>query len=519
MPGEPTGRSPVLARGGIVASSQPLATAAGVEVLSRGGNAADAAVAVLGVLSVVMPMMNGLGGDTFVLYRRARDGRVTALCGSGAAAALGTPEAYGGSGRLPQTGYRAAAVPGMVEATWQLLSRFGSGRMAWPELWARAIEYAADGHAVAPKTAGHYGDAPEPFERPPFVRQADLARTLQAVAGQGADWFYRGPFAQALEAASIARGGFLRASDLAAHRCAVGEPLELSVGGLRLFVPPPPSQGVILLEALGIVGDLPCDPLSGAGVHLLVEAKKLAFADRLGHVGDPDFTDFDPRRLLAPRFLAGRRACIDRFRAAEDAGPGAPGDTTSFVVADREGNAASVITSISAAWGCREVVPGTGVLLNNRAGRGFTLQGGHPNRLAPGKRTMHTLLCWLALDGRGEPALLGGTPGGDGQPQWNLQVLMHLLRRGCNPQEAVEAPRWTSHPGTDAEGLSAPPRLQLEDGFPAAVAPRLAELGHRVGPIPRWASGGAMQVLARGAAPGSWSAGSDPRADGCALGL
>jgi gamma-glutamyltranspeptidase/glutathione hydrolase len=525
----PTGRSPVYARGGVVATSQPLATAAGLEVLARGGNAADAAVAVLGALAVLEPMMNGLGGDVFALHYRAADRRVTALCGSGASARLGTPEAYGNPARMPLTGLRAAAVPGMVAATCELLRRFGSGRLDLGALWSRAVEYAAEGFPLAPKAAAYFADAPPEFRgdgSPPLpgaiLRQPDLAATLRAVATHGEGWFYRGPFAEALERACLAEGAFLRAEDLAAHETWVGDPLTLEVAGLRVCVPPPPSQGVILLEALGIAGAGPGDPMSAEGIHLLVEACKRAFADRLAYVGDPRFVPFEASRLLRPSYLAARRADIDPDRAAETAAPGVPaegeGDTTSFVVVDRAGNAASVITSISAVWGCRVVVPGTGVLLNNRAGRGFTLEPGHPNRLAPGKRTMHTLLCWMALDPRGELVLLGGTPGGDGQPQWNLQVLAHLLWSGCDPQQAVERPRWRLHPGTDPETLPAPYTLFLEDGFPPDVPDRLGRLGHRVRGVPRWGGGGAVQLAVR-AGPGVWAAGSDPRGDGCALGL
>jgi len=514
-----TGRSPVHARGGLIATSQPLATAAGVEVLARGGNAADAAVAVLGALSVLEPMMNGPGGDTFVVYYRAADRGVTAICGSGASAALGTPDAYGRPSRMPTTGLRAAAVPGMVDATWQLLQRLGSGRFGLPALWARAIGYAEGGWPVGPRTLAHYGDAPAEF-LPAGKPQPDLAATLSRVAERGPDWFYRGPFAHALEAFSLQRGGFLRAADMAAHSTYVGPALGVRVGDLTFFAPPPPSQGVILLEALGIVGGGSLDPLSAAGVHLMVEAKKRAFADRLAFVGDPAFVPFDPAyKLLRPEFLAARRASIDPDRASEGPGAGEPGDTTSFVVVDAGGDAASVITSNSAAWGCREVVPGTGVLLNNRAGRGFTLEADHPNRLAPGKRTMHTLHCYLAVDTAGEAALLGGTPGGDGQPQWNLQVLMHLLKAGCDPQEAVERPRWYSSPGTDPEGLPAPDALRLESGFSDATVDRLAAMGHKVRTVPRRGGGGAVQVIVRGTSPGEWVAGSDPRADGCAVGL
>lgn len=602
-----TGRSAVYARGGLVATSQPLATLAGIEVLADGGNAADAAAATMGALYATMPMMCGVGGDAFVLYYDAQDRGVTAFCGSGAAPALATPAAYAALGHtrcIPAIGMRAAAVPGAVDATWELWRRFGSGRLHMPRLWRRAVAY-AQGHPLAPKVAKHYADAPpgyhpegrgevgsspQPADRAAAAgeggmtratggeaarrgsdlwlgpsspssaegvsgpqageisRQPELAATLEAIAQGGPDWFYRGPFAQALEVHSLERGGFMRASDLAAHRTWVGAPLEVSVGGLRFFAPPPPSQGLILLEELGILaGDEGLDPMSAEGIHLLVEAKKRAFADRLAFAGDPNFTPMPLQGLLSPGYLRERRAGIDGGAASEaevaagdpwryagsatgrGEGAGAPWpapvgeggqDTTCFVVVDGAGNAAAVIISLFAAWGCREVVAGTGVVLNNR-GHGFSLRPDHPNRLVPGKRTMHTLHNYLAVDERGALVLLGGTPGGDSQPQWNLQVVMHLLRGGCEPQEAVERPRWSSSPGTTPpESESGVPyTLTMEDGFAVGVTDRLAALGHVLQRTSRWGSGGSAQLIVRAGADGVFAAGSDPRADGCAMGL
>ena len=553
-----TGRSAVYARDGLVATAHPLATAAGLEVLAAGGNAADAAVAMMGALYVVLPMLCGVGGDAFILHYGARDRRVTAFCGSGAAAAAATPEAYAALGhteRMPSQGMLAVAVPGAIDATWELLRRFGSGRMAMPRLWRRAVGY-AEGHALPPKAAHAFASAPAAFRpggRSPaageVVRQPALARTLASIAEHGPDWFYRGPFAEALEAYCRAQGGLLLAADLAAHRTWVGEPLALplALDGLRFFVPPPPSQGMILLEELGLLaGDTGLDPLSAEGAHLLIEAKKRAFADRLAFAGDPAVTRMPLRGLLTPAYLRARRGSIDPARAAtsevppgdpwayEGDGGGAPSparpdgaggqDTTSFVVVDREGNAASVIISLFFGWGSGEVVEGTGVLLNNRA-HGFSLRAGHPNRLAPRKRTMHTLHCYLATDEAGDLALLGGTPGGDSQPQWNLQVLMHLLRGGADPQRAVERPRWSSHPGTTPEPEpGAAYGLTFEDGFPDGVSERLAEMGHALHRVGRFSGGGAAQLIrrvgpVRGPGATVFAAGSDPRADGGAGGM
>jgi gamma-glutamyltranspeptidase/glutathione hydrolase len=526
-----TGRSAVYARGGLVATSQPLASLAGAEVLAQGGNAADAAVAAAGALFATMPMMCGLGGDAFALHYDHGRGRLTAFSGSGAAPALATPEAYADRGHraaVPERGPLAVTVPGAVDALVALLAVAGSGRFGLPALWRRAVAY-AEAHPVAPKTAAAWAGAPEAIRPggPPapgtVVRQPELARTLEAVASQGPDWFYRGPFARAVDAHMRERGGFLRAEDLAAHRTRVEAPLALPVpfAGLRLFATPPPSHGAVLLEILGLLAeDEDLDPLSPEGVHLAVEAKKLAFADRLAHLGDPEAVPFRAERLLDPAYLRRRRRDIGpRAAAAVAAGDPSPPDTTSLVVVDGRGDAASVIVSLFSAWGSGEVVPGTGVVLNNR-GHGFSLRPDHPNRLAPGKRTMHTLHAYLALDGRGELALLGGTPGGDNQPPWNAQVLLHLLRGGADPQEAVERPRWSSAPGTTPPESEAglPYALTLEDGFPPGVPEALAALGHDVRRVGRWAGGGAAQVIVR-VGDGVFAAGSDPRADGSAVGL
>jgi gamma-glutamyltranspeptidase/glutathione hydrolase len=543
---EATGRSAVYAREGLVATAHPLATAAAVEVLALGGNAADAAVAAMGVLYAALPMLCGVGGDAFALFYDTRRRRVLAFCGSGAAPAAATPEAYivRGHDCVPSRGMLAVTVPGAVDATWELLARCGSGRFGLPALWRRAVA-AAEAHPLPPKAAALFASAP-PALRPgggipaagDVVRQPALAATLASIAAHGPQWFYRGPFAAAAARDALARGGLLRQEDLAAHRTWVGEPLTLPfpVHGVQLLVPPLPSHGLILLEELGMLaGDADLDPLEGRGVHLMVEAKKRAFADRLAFAGDPTAVAVPLRGLLAPDFLRRRRASIDPDVAAPRAvppgdpwthqrGPDTGGDTTSLVVVDREGNAASVIISLFSVWGSGEVVEGTGVVLNNR-GQSFSLRPGHPNRLAPRKRPMHTLHCYLAVDACGDLVLLGGTPGGDSQPQWNLQVLMHLLRGGADPQEAVERPRWSSEPGTTPEPeADAAYALVMEEGFPAETVAALRQRGHVLRPVGRWQGGGAAQVIRRVGAPRGagatvFAAGSDPRADGVALGL
>jgi gamma-glutamyltranspeptidase/glutathione hydrolase len=255
-------------------------------------------------------------------------------------------------------------------------------------------------------------------------------------------------------------------------------------------------------------------------IHVMVEAKKLAFADRLTHLGDPRFIGVPLAELLSKDYAARRRQAIDPRRAQSAVPAGAlleaVGDTTSFCVADAAGNLVSYITSLSSKFGCGEVVEGTGILLNNRAGRGFTLDEGHPNCLEPGKRTMHTLMPFLALR-NGGPLMAWGTPGGDGQSQWDLQIFTNFVDGGFNVQRAIEMPRWLSFPGTDPATIATPLVLRLEDGFPDATVAALRELGHVIRPMGEMESGGGAQAIVVDA--GVYRGGSDSRVDGCAIGI
>jgi gamma-glutamyltranspeptidase/glutathione hydrolase len=280
---------------------------------------------------------------------------------------------------------------------------------------------------------------------------------------------------------------------------------------------------VILLEMLNILEGFSPDELrwgTAQAIHLMVEAKKLAVADRLAYLGDPRMVDNPLETLLSKEFAARRRREIDRRAARHSvpagALPEAVGDTTYLCTADGEGNLVSMITSLSAAFGCGEVVEGTGILLNNRAGRGFTLEEGHPNCIAPGKRTMHTLMPFLALR-EGRPVLAWGTPGGDGQAQWNAQAFSALVDGGLSPQTVAELPRWTSFPSTDPAQLPAPFELQMEAGFSPDTLRELEGLGHVLRPLAALSTKGGLQVIRVG--DGSYEGASDPRVDGGAVGF
>jgi len=542
MPEYPQGRSMVLASRGIVASDHPLASAAGIRVLEHGGNAIDAAVCVAATLGVVTPMMTGIGGDTFIVYYQSNSGQVLALNGSGAAPQGATPEFFRRRGfeTMPLRGMLSPSVPGAVDAMAAALERWGSGRWSLGQLLEPAIYYAEAGHPVTDKVAVWFEEiAPVlrrypssarillPQGRPPRVGeilvQPDMARSLRMIADQGARAFYEGPLADAIVAYAQANGGLLTAADLAAHRSEPCVPVTATFRDLTVHTCPPPSQGFVLLEMLNILAedDLGASTWGSAdAVHLMVEAKKLAFADRLAYAGDPRFVVVPLDRLLDKGYARERRRAIDAHRAQDAVAPGAlreqVGETTAFAVADGEGNVASYITSLSAAFGCGEAVEGTGILLNNRAGRGFNLEPGHPNIIAPGKRTMHTLMAFLATrDGR--PHLAWATRGGDAQAQWDFQVFSNIVHHDMNVQAAVERPRWFSFPATDPDTVRSPFELRMERGFPAETYDRLRGFGHRVAALTL--STGGVQVIRVDPDRGVYAAGSDPRPDGCAIGF
>jgi len=526
----------------MIAAAHPLIANAGIEVLRRGGNAVDAAVAAGLTASVVMPEMCGLGGDLFAIVH-APGGEPTAVLGSGIAprgASLEQMRAAGGhTGKMPLTGPLSIGVPGMVHAYGALLDRFGSRTLA--ELAQDAIHQADDGFpltvfgasAIAqyaqmlarhPATAAvllPQGRAPEAGE---ILRQPDLARTLRLIAKDGPSAFYRGPLADRIAQAVQDAGGALSREDLGGHATVLEPPMATTYRGLTVYQTGLPSQGLILLEALNIAENVGGEALAAGdatAVHWLAEAARLAYADRLAYARDPAFGETPTKTLLSKPWARARFATIDPTRAFDEAAPGAmtDGDTTYFCVVDGHGMMVSLIQSVSSAFGSGIIAGDTGVLLNNRVGRGFSLEEGHPNLYAPGKKTMHTLNCWLVADAAGMPVLVGGTPGGDGQPQWNLQLLSALIDGGLDVQAAVEAPRWSLWPGTDPADRPNPYELRAETRLGEAALAELAALGHPVKPTGGWGGSGAAQIIARDPETGVLVGGSDPRVEGLALGF
>lgn len=526
-------RGVVVAAGGAVAASQPLAVSAGLAVLARGGTFADAALATSAVLCVVEPWNSHLGGDAFLVVYDARTRETIAFNGSGAAPATATPESYAAG--IPVRGFRAATVPGLVSTWFAFHERFGSLPVA--ELLAPAIGYARDGFPVGPRcvrtcalNAGLFAEHPSlgvlglrpEMRLGEIVRHPDLADTLEQIARGGRDAFYAGTLAEKLVRAS---GGHFSAADFAQHRTRVLKPLAARYRDLIVHGQPPPSQGHILLQELLIAGgyDLAgMDPITRT--HVLVEAKKLAFADRNRYLADPERADVPMDALLTESYAVRQRARISLDGAQPDYTAGDPHaagtDTTYFLVRDRDGNAVSFIQSIFHSFGSAEVAEGTGVLFNNRM-TGFSLDPASVNVLAPGKRPAHTLNAWLATraDG-GALAYVGGTPGGHIQVQTNLQLLVNAVDGGMDPQQAIEAPRWQHlNPAASVSpDPGGPGVLEVEERAGAALLDGLRALGHEARAIGPWAHGSSAQLLQ--VLPNGVSAvGSDPRCDGHAAGL
>jgi gamma-glutamyltranspeptidase/glutathione hydrolase len=524
-------RSHVLARRGMVCASVPAAAAAGVEMLARGGNAVDAALAAAAALCVVEPMSTGLGGDVFALFWSAREERLLGLNGSGRAPAAASLEAYRARGleSVPATGILSVTVPGAVHA-WETLAR-SHGRLALGDVLEPAIRAAEDGFAVSELVA-HYWWGLEragvldaaarsvwaPEGRTPrageWFRAPALGRTLRALAAGGARAFYEGPIADAIVAASRAANGFLAHEDLAAHTSTWVEPIAASYRGVAVAELPPNGQGLAALIGLKLLERLePADPASALHWHRRIEAVKLAFADRDAYVADPEHAGVPVAALLDEAY-ARRRAGAIGERAAAAALPGLAGETVYLCAADAEGNLVSFVQSLFTGFGSGVGCGETGVVLQSR-GAGFRLERGHPNALAPRKRPLHTILPGMLLRD-GEPWIAFGSMGGAIQPQSHLNFVANLVDLGLSPQEALDRPRFRFQGGRRVL-LEAPDAPVAEGGSLAAA---LEARGHEIERPGRFAvdAFGGGQAIAR--LPGGVLAGaSDRRKDGCALGL
>ena len=552
-----TNRPDVRGISGAVSAGHPLAAAAGHDVLRRGGNAIDAAIAMAGVLAVVRPHMNGVGGDAFALYYEAATGQVHAMNGSGRAGALATPALFAERGldEMPGDGPLSVSVPGAVAAWMDALDRFGT--MPRDELLAPAIRYARDGFPVSTRLASdiaassrslndHARALYTPGGEPPpvgsLLRNPALAATLDRIAQGGKDGFYHGFVGERLAAFLEAEGGYVRAPDLAAHTTTWVEPLSGGFEGYTMLVMPPNTQGIAQLQLFEMARSFDLQAMgynSAEYLHTLIEMKKLAFADRDQWAADPEFTDLPLDELLDPGYLARRADMVDPDAAAASRMTGVPtdmvaasgeegvsadaaagrsdtatgsarndsGDTVYLTAVDQWGNAVSWIQSLFAGFGSGLLEPETGIVLHNR-GALFNLEPGHPNIVAPGKRPYHTLTPMMALHDDGSFAFTLGTPGGDSQPQSLLQIVNNYLLFDMAPQAAIEAPRFRSYGGV---------RVDFEDRFGAAVLAELGALGHEPGVVHGWTAtfGGAHMIVRD--PEGTLTAASDPRREAYAI--
>lgn len=535
-------RSPVLARRGMVASSQPLASQAGLSILMRGGNAADATVAMAAALNVTEPASTGIGGDCFALFYNSRTQSVSALNGSGRSPAnlsleLIERQKLARDGVLPPDHAHNVTVPGAWCGWCDLIEHHG--RLPLGEILAPAIRLAEDGFPVAPLTAHYWsgaigllatapgglaltvgGRAPRAGE---IFRNPGLARTFRAVAEGGRETFYQGPIAAGIASAVQAAGGVLSLEDLAAHCSTWDQPISTSYRGLQVWECPPNGQGLTALLALNVLEGFDLaglNPLSVERWHLLVEALRLAFADTRWYVADPSVVGVPTSGLLSKAYAAERRSLINPHRATLDTRQGTPvdhSDTVYLCAVDGQGNACSLINSNYMSFGTG-IVPhdaegALGFVLQNR-GNNFSLDPTHPNALGPGKRPYHTIIPGLITRADGSLYAPFGVMGGFMQPQGHVQVAVGLIDDDLDPQAALDRPRFCIKPAAASGSVA------LEAGLPLELAEGLAALGHAVVPgvdsFER-ALFGRGQVI-RCEPDGVLWGGSDPRADGCAMG-
>jgi gamma-glutamyltranspeptidase/glutathione hydrolase len=539
----------------MVCSGHPLASEAGLHVLRQGGNAVDAAIATGAALGVVEPASSGIGGDGFIMVRWAETGAVHVINATGAAPAGATVEAYAATG-IPMKGIRSVSVPGILDGWLTAHDRFGT--LSRNDVSAPAIELAEDGFPVSALLAREIA-ADESLRtflssRAIFMRdgrplsmgetlfQRDLAMTYRAVADGGADVFYRGALAKAITACSVHYSGLLGNEDLAQYRATWQQAIATTYHGYDVYESPPNSSGHVLLQELNMVE---CFDFQGenidsvGGIHVMVEAKKLAFADRERYMADPAFVDVPLAGLLSKSYAAERAKSIRMDVACTTVESGDPWpfegraaptqsrvrrssptrqETTCLCVVDRWGNAVNILQSVQGGFGSGLVVEGTGILLNNRMTY-WHLDPDHVDCLEPGKRVRHTMNTVMACKD-GKLALVLGTPGADTQVQTNLQLLTHMLDAGYNPVEAVEAPRWRHlQNGTESTiPHDCDDELRLESRFPDGVVDELARLGHPVTRIGAWEAMGSAMVIQVIKPDGALAGAADPRKDGYALG-
>lgn len=540
-------RSEVIARHGMAATSHPLATQVALDVLKAGGSAVDAAIAANAALGLMEPTGNGIGGDLFAIVWDAETKKLHGLNGSGRsplgldrATLMAEVEKLGRS-TIPPRGLLPISVPGTVDAWFELHAKFG--RLPMAEVLAPAIRYAREGFPVTEYIAYLWGHGVQAAQEDKFpgaflqtfapagaaprkgdiFRNPDLAATYELLATQGRDAFYRGPVAEKIDAFMREHGGWLRKVDLEKHTSTWVEPVSVNYRGYDVYELPPNGQGIAALQMLNILEgyDLAAMGFNSAdALHVMIEAKKLAFEDRAKFYADPEFSKIPLQGLLSKAYAAERRALIDPDRAGRTYDAGNPalhdGDTIYLCTADAAGNMVSLIQSNYRGMGSGIVVPGTGFGLQDR-GEMFTLQEGHANDYAPGKRPFHTIIPAFVMKD-GQPWLAFGVMGGSMQPQGHVQILVNLIDHGMNLQEAGDAARWQHLGSTDYHTgkMRTGGTVQVETGITWATVRELQRRGHTV--THGGGGFGGYQGIARDHEHGTWTGASESRKDGHAAG-
>ncbi|MCX5752172.1 MAG: gamma-glutamyltransferase [Candidatus Krumholzibacteria bacterium] len=533
-------RSETIAKSGMVCAAQPLAVEIGVDILKAGGSAVDAAIAVNAALGLMEPVSCGVGGDLFAIVWDAKSQKLYGLNASGRSPALLTIDEVKkrGFASMPYTGVLPQTVPGCVDGWFELHKKFG--KLPMKAVLAPAIKYADEGFPVT-EVIAHYWeiggrrlkDEPNfaatylPGGRAPakgeIFRNPDLARTYRILAEKGRDAFYRGELARTIDAFSRRTGGYLRLKDLEDHSSTWVEPVSANYRGYDVWELPPNGQGIAALQILNILDGYDLAKLgfgSAEALHLMIEAKKLAFEDAARFYADPDFVSVPVARLISKEYAAERRALIDPNKALRSIPPGSialeTGETTYLVVADKDRNFVSLIQSNYAGFGSGPVPDGLGFCLQDR-GALFNLDSAHPNALVPHKRPFHTIIpAMVTRDGR--PVFAFGVMGGSMQPQGHVQVLCDIIDFGMNVQEAGDAPRFNHMGSSEPTGeiMRDGGEVALEEGIAPEAIRALMEKGHRI----------VKDAGGFGGYQGIWwdwksdvlVGGSESRKDGCAAG-
>lgn len=525
----PSQRMPILANN-IVSTSQPLSSQAGLQMIAKGGNAVDAAIASAIALTVVEPTMNGIGSDAFAIIW---DGsKIVGLNASGRSPAAWTPELFSPLKVMPFIGWGSVTIPGAVSAWVKLSKRYG--QLPFKDLFGPAIYYAEKGFLVSPITAEVWqyqlnsyennipnfknnfpefyntffknGQAPKPGT---LYKLPDHGKTLRILAETEGEAFYYGEIAKKLVAHAEKTGGHITLQDLENHKVSWEKSLTINFNGVTLHEIPPNGQGLAALIMLGILNyfDLSSfKPDSHESLHLQIEAMKLAFSDAYRYVSDPSTLEFDPSNFLSSEYLEKRASMIDLKIAKQfDAGMPKQGDTVYLTTADSEGMMVSYIQSNYFGFGSCIVVPDTGISLQNR-GNGFSLEEGHPNQVGPNKRPFHTIIPGFVTK-KGQPLMSFGVMGGPMQPQGHAQLMIRIFKYGQNPQAAIDALRWR---------VMQDQEVYLEKGFKQEIINELSKLGHRVS-SKHYTSFGGGQLIYK--LEDGYLGASDPRKDGQAVGF